>query len=241
MMTIRFSAAPARLPDEERVYAVGDVHGCLERLQTIHAAIADDLRERPVARAVLVHIGDYIDRGADSAGVLSLLAEGSAPAGITETVNLLGNHEDMFLAAFDHRTREAVSLWLMNNGGSTLASWDLPPNLDATDWHERIPAAQIAFIRGLRLTYQVGPYLFVHSGLRPGVPLEQQERADLIWIRGPFLHSDADFGAVVVHGHTPMERPEVRRNRVSIDTGAVMGGKLTCAVLEDDRVGFIQR
>lgn len=238
---IRFSAAPARLRDGQRVYAIGDVHGCLERLQAIHAAIADDLGQRPVAQAVLVHIGDHIDRGPDSAGVLSFLASDQSPPGIGETINLLGNHEDLFLAAFDHRTQEAVSLWLMNGGGATLASWDLSPDLDTMDWHKLIPAGQIAFIRALRLTHTIGPYLFVHAGLRPGVPLEQQERADLIWIRGPFLHSEADFGAVVVHGHTPTGRPEVRHNRICIDTGAVVGGPLTCAVLEGDRVGFIQR
>lgn len=240
-MTIRFSSAPAQLPDGQRIYAVGDVHGCLERLQAIHSAIAEDLRERPIARTVLVHVGDYIDRGPDSAGVLSLLAVGPPRTGIGETINLLGNHEDLFLAALDQRTQDAVGLWLMNGGGPTLASWGLPSHLDVADWHERIPAAQIAFIRALRLTHAVGPYLFVHAGLRPGVPLDQQERADLIWIRGPFLHSDVDFGAVVVHGHTPMERPEVRRNRISIDTGAVVGGALTCAVLEGNQVGFIQR
>jgi serine/threonine protein phosphatase 1 len=240
-MTIRFSPAPARLADGERVYAIGDVHGCLDRLRAMHEAIADDLRERPVARAVLVHIGDYIDRGPNSAGVVAMLAQASSPEGISETVNLLGNHEDMFLGALEQRTEEAVSLWLMNGGAATLASWGIGRAMGVSEWQARIPPPQLHFIRGLRLTHTIGPYLFVHAGLRPDVPLERQERADLIWIRGPFLHSRADFGAVVVHGHTPTQRPEVRANRIGIDTGAVMGGVLSCAVLEDDTIGFIER
>jgi len=248
-------AVPARLPEGQRIYAVGDVHGCLDALRAIHAAIAEDLRERPVARASLVHLGDYIDRGPDSAGVLSLLSAGEAPAGIGETVNLLGNHEDLFLAAFEARTAQSVALWLMNGGGATLASWDRAltrcasrPDLsrgagevNGGDWRDRIPPEHVAFMRGLALTWAAGPYLFVHAGLRPGMPLERQTREDLIWIRQPFLYSDADFGAVVVHGHTPMGVPEVRPNRIGVDTGAFAGGRLTCAVLEQDEVGFIQR
>ncbi len=222
------------------MYAVGDVHGCLEALRAVHAAIADDLRVRPVPSATLVHLGDYIDRGPESAGVLSLLAGGEVPAGISETVNLLGNHEDLCLAALEERTREGLALWLMNGGGATLASWGVP-RTEAPGWRDRIPPEHIAFMRGLRLTHAVGSYLFVHAGVRPGVPLERQERSDLIWIRLPFLQSEADFGAVVVHGHTPMGQPEVRPNRIGIDTGAFAGGWLTCAVLERDEVGFIQR
>ena len=233
--------APGRLPVGRRVYAVGDVHGCLDALRAIHAAIAEDLRARPVARASLVHLGDYIDRGPDSAGVLALLSSGEAPAGISETINLRGNHEDLFLAAFEQRTEQAVALWLMNGGGATLASWGLPRETDGGNWRAHVPPDHVAFMRGLALTHSVGPYLFVHAGVRPGVALERQEREDLIWIRGPFLHSEADFGAVVVHGHTPLAAPEVRANRIGIDTGAFAGGWLTCAVLERNEVGFIQR
>jgi serine/threonine protein phosphatase 1 len=240
-MTPRFRPAPARLAPDHRIYAIGDVHGCLDRLTALHHAIADDLKNRPVPKATLVHLGDYIDRGPDSAGVISWVFSTASPPGITETVNLLGNHEDMFLAALDSRTREAVTVWHMNGGGASLASWGIGPDVDPPDWLARIPPKHIQFIRGLSLTYRAGPYLFVHAGVRPSIALNAQKREDLLWMRWPFLSSTEDFGAVIVHGHTPSAQPEIRGNRIGIDTGAVLGGRLTCAVLEQDRVGFIQR
>ena len=233
--------APGHLPPGHRVYAIGDVHGCLDRLMRLHHAIADDLKDRPVAKTSLVHLGDYIDRGPDSAGVIGWLSSAPSPPGITETVNLVGNHEELFLAALDSRSLEAVTVWNMNGGGASLASWGIGPDFDPPEWPARIPPEHIQFIRGLSLTYRTGTYLFVHAGVRPGVELTAQKREDLLWIRWPFLFSTEDLGAVIVHGHTPAARPEVRRNRIGIDTGAVLGGKLTCAVLEQALVGFIQR
>jgi diadenosine tetraphosphatase ApaH/serine/threonine PP2A family protein phosphatase len=240
-MTPASPPAPARLAPGHRIYAIGDVHGCLDRLTALHNAIADDLRNRPVLQATLVHLGDYIDRGPDSAGVITYLCSTPSPPGIAETVNLLGNHEDLFLAALDSRSLEAVTVWLMDGGGASLASWGIGPEIDPPDWPAHIPSEHIQFIRGLSLTYHTGPYLFVHAGIRPGVALNAQEREDLLWIRWPFLSCTEDLGAVIVHGHTPSAQPEVRRNRIGIDTGAVLGGKLTCAVLDDTRVGFIQK
>jgi serine/threonine protein phosphatase 1 len=239
-MTPRLRPAPGRLPPGDRIYAIGDVHGCLDRLIALHDAIADDLKNRPVPKATLVHLGDYIDRGPDSAGVIAWVSSTASPPGITETVNLVGNHEDMFLAALDSRSREAVTVWYMNGGGASLASWGIGPNVGPPEWPARIPPEHIQFVRGLSLTYRAGRYLFVHAGVRPGVALNAQQREDLLWMRWPFLLSAEDFGAVIVHGHTPSAQPEVRGNRIGIDTGAVLGGKLTCAVLEQDRVGFIQ-
>ncbi|MBN8898270.1 MAG: serine/threonine protein phosphatase, partial [Rhodospirillales bacterium] len=107
------------------------------------------------------------------------------------------------------------------------------------DWASRIPRAHLLFVRDLATHVQIGPYLFVHAGIRPGVPLEQQTRHDMLWIREPFLSSKQDHGMVVVHGHTPRQEPTVRPNRIGIDTGAVMGGVLTCLVLETDQLGFL--
>ncbi|MGH7041302.1 MAG: metallophosphoesterase family protein [Acetobacteraceae bacterium] len=236
---IEFQPAPASVPDGVRVYAVGDVHGCLDRLRALHALIAEDLAARPVTTATLVHLGDYIDRGPGSAGVLRLVADGPPPAGITETANLMGNHEAMMLNALERGDEDAVGLWLMNGGYQTLVSFGLERVLEAAGWAERLEPEPLGFVRRLALTHRAGGYVFVHAGIRPGVPLPGQAREDLLWMREPFLSSSADFGAVIVHGHTIRRTPELRPNRIGIDTGAVMGGNLTCAVLEADRVGFL--
>ena len=235
-----FVPAPATLPPGTRVYAVGDVHGCLDKLVAIHAAIAQDLAARPIQDLRLIHLGDYVDRGPDTAGVIARLAASETPAGITTVINLMGNHEDLMLAAIDTPTDPAVQTWMMNGGANSLHSWGIPLGTDPATWAARLPPAHLAFLRGLTLRHELGGYLFVHAGLRPGVPLAQQSRHDQLWIREPFLSSAADLGAVVVHGHTPRLRPEIKRNRIGIDTGAVMGGVLTCAVLEADRVAFLQ-
>ena len=231
--------APATLPAGERVYAIGDVHGCLDRLRALHHAVAADIAARPVASATLVHLGDYVDRGPDSAGVLGLLADEAPPAGVSVVVNLLGNHEAMMLDALTGRSPLAVRHWLLNGGDATLRSLGLEDEVDPAAWASRLPARWLEFLRTLALTHGAGGYLFVHAGLRPGVPITAQTREDLLWIREPFLSAAASFGAVAVHGHTPVPAPVVRPNRIGIDTGAVMGGRLTCAVLEEDQIGFL--
>ncbi len=234
--------APATIPDGRRVYAVGDVHGCADRLGALHERIARDLAARPVAEVLLVHLGDYIDRGPDSAGVLRRIA--APPRGITHVVNLLGNHEAMMLEALDAAAdgergwRQAVGHWLANGGTASLVSWridELPP----ARWAAAIGGEVIEQLRGLRLRHAEGGYLFVHAGVRPGVHLLRQVADDLLWMREPFLSSSAEHGAVVVHGHTPVPAPQVRANRIGIDTGAVTGGALTCLVLEGETLGFL--
>ncbi|HSU06330.1 MAG TPA: metallophosphoesterase family protein [Acetobacteraceae bacterium] len=235
-----FVPAPARLPSNMRVYAVGDVHGCLDRLIAIHSDIAADLAERPVAEPLLIHMGDYVDRGTDSAGVVALLAGADHPLS-GRVVNLMGNHEDLLLSAVERHSAESAQLWLINGGANSLHSWGIPRTTPPAEWADRVPPEHLSFVRGLALSHAAGGYVFVHAGVRPGSPLGQQSRHDLLWIREPFLSSATDFGAVIVHGHTPRLRPELRRNRIGIDTGAVMGGALTCAVLEADRVAFLSR
>ncbi len=236
---IRFTEAPASLPRGRRVYAIGDVHGCAARLAELHRLIAADLARRPVAAPLLLHIGDYVDKGADPAGVIGLLLRDPIPG--LRTVNLLGNHERMMrqVLAGD---RGARADWLFCGGRETLASYGLDPDAAGEDWAAALPEAHRAFLEKggrLALHHREGGYLFVHAGLRPGVPLDAQEEDDLLGIRHSFLQSEADHGVVVVHGHTARDAPEVRDNRINLDTAAWSGGPLTCAVLESDRLGFL--
>ena len=232
--------APATLPEGLRVYAIGDVHGCAGRLQALHRTIAHDLAARPVTNAQVVHLGDYVDRGPDSAGVIETLLQpfplvGDGPGPVV--VNLTGNHEDMMLTAAGNPA--AVPHWLANGGDLALASWGLSSRAHPSDWAAGLPPRHLAFLRGLKLMHAAGGYLFVHAGLRPHTPLARQSRLDLLWIREPFLSFDGDFPAVVVHGHTPESDPVIRHNRIGIDTAACRGGRLTCVVLEGDRLGFL--
>ena len=232
--------APAALPDGMRVYAVGDVHGCSEHLRALHGAIARDLATRPVVDAQLVHLGDYVDRGPDSAGVIEILLRpfpqsGSSPR--PRVVNLMGNHEDMMLAAL--ADPDAAPHWLANGGDAALESWGVPLRARAREWTAALPPRHLALLRGLRLMHAAGGYVFVHAGLRPHTSLARQSRFDMLWIREPFLSFDGKLPAVVVHGHSADPRPVVRSNRIGIDTGACMGGHLTCLVLEGDRLGFL--
>lgn len=236
---VELSAAPAVLPPGERIYAVGDVHGCLDRLVTLHELIAQDLAERPAMRTTLIHLGDYIDRGSDSAQVIDWLINGP-PVPADQFVSLMGNHEQMMLAAVAGADQEAPSHWLSNGGADTLLSWGIPRATPSGEWAGRIPRQHLLFVRDLQIHHRIGPYFFVHAGIRPGVALDLQTRHDMLWIREPFLSSHLDHGAVIVHGHTPKREPIVQPNRIAIDTGAVVGGALTCVVLEEDKLGFLQ-
>jgi serine/threonine protein phosphatase 1 len=237
-VTPEFQPAPASLPAGHRVYAVGDIHGCDSRLAELHGLIAADLAARPVARPLLLHLGDYVDRGPDSAAVLARLCAGPPLPGV-ETVNLMGNHERTMLDALAGE-RASITDWRFHGGREALASWGLDADADPASWGAGIPAAQVDFVRGLSMRHALGGYLFVHAGVRPGVPLDRQDPEDLLRIRHAFLNSDASFGAVVVHGHSPSRGPVVKANRIGIDTGAVFGRELTCLVLEAERMAFLQ-
>ena len=233
--------APAVLPPGQRVYAIGDIHGCSDQLDDLHRLIARDIAARPGPAITIIHLGDYLDRGPDSAGVLARLLRPfpvvpGSPA--PEVINLMGNHEALFLAAYDGEAA-ALETWMNNGGSPSLASWGVPPRTKPRDWPKTIPAAHIALLRGLRINHAMGGYVFVHAGLRPGVPLAEQTRHDMLWIRNSFLAWDGPLPAVVVHGHTPEDHPVVTANRIGIDTGAVLGGPLTAVVLEADRLRFL--
>ncbi len=235
---IELSPAPAALPPGRRVYAVGDVHGCADRLEALHAAIAEDLGRRPVAAPLVVHIGDYVDRGPDSAGVLARLLAGPDLPAAVEVVNLMGNHERTMLDALEG-DRAAGTDWLFQGGRPTLESYGVDPDGPREAWVPGLRAGHLAFLRSLALHRSEGGYLFVHAGIRPGVTLADQTPEDLLRIRQPFLYTEQDLGAVVVHGHTPVKTPVVRPNRIAIDTGAVFGGALTAVVLEGETIGFL--
>jgi serine/threonine protein phosphatase 1 len=228
--------APGRLPVGQRVYAIGDVHGHLDSLRRLHGLIGEHLAAEPVPSATLVHLGDYIDQGPDSAGVLDHLIGLSLPG--LRVVNLLGDHERMLLDGIDGDNAAATD-WLWSGGREALASWGLPEDLPREAWVQAFPASHIAFLRGLALSWQEGDYLFVHAGIRPGVPLRQQARDDLLMIRQPFLSTEAPFGPVVVHGHSSNALVPILPNRIGLDTGAGLGGKLTCAVLEEDGIALM--
>jgi serine/threonine protein phosphatase 1 len=234
---IPLSPAPAATPPGRRIYAIGDIHGCDTQLANLHEIIAEDLARRPIDNAILLHIGDYVDRGADTAGVLTRLAA-TSPVDSIPTINLLGNHDETMLHALSG-DRAAATDWLFAGGKPALESYGIDPDSPRDSWLPQIPAQHVDFLRQLKLSHHEGGYFFVHAGVRPGVALDQQTREDMLRIRQPFLYTELNLGAVVVHGHTPVKAPVVRHNRIAIDTGAVFGGKLTCVVLEGETIGFL--
>ncbi len=236
----------SRPPEGTRLYAIGDVHGCDAMLAEMHGRIAADLAGRPVADHRIVHIGDYVDRGPDCAGVIERLA--GMMAADRRVICLKGNHDAMFADFLDDPVG-AGPIWLGNGGEATLESYHVTPGhrlfggVDYRDTARRLadalPLAHRRFIGELPLTARFGDYLFVHAGIRPGVPLEDQDPQDLIWIREDFLWDGSDHGFVVIHGHTPANPPEVMPNRINVDTGAVYGGPLTCVALEGTDYRFL--
>jgi len=233
----------ALLADPSRLYVIGDIHGCSHLLDRMVEEITHDLAVRPVADTLVVTVGDYVDRGPDSRGVVERLLRNPFP---TRFIALKGNHE-VLLEGF-LRKPQTAAYWQRLGGIQTLQSYGVPVgNLTGGEESveaarvlaQAIPARHFDFLASLRDSLTVGKYFICHAGVRPGVPLDQQTEADLLWIREPFLTSRADFGKIVVHGHTPAEQPELRQNRINVDTGAFITGRLTCVVLEADGVRFL--
>ncbi|MCZ8326135.1 MAG: metallophosphoesterase family protein [Sphingomonadaceae bacterium] len=228
-------ANTATLPAGQRAYAVGDIHGRADLFAALIAAIdADDAARGPAATTVIL-LGDLIDRGPDSAGVIRLAREWQARRPVRI---LTGNHEEMFLDALEKP--EVMRHFLRFGGRETLLSYPIDPleytraELDEviTLARRAIPPEDIAFVRSFEDQVLLGDYLFVHAGIRPGVPLDDQRQSDLRWIREPFLDHPESFGPVVIHGHTITEQAEIRTNRIGIDTGAYRSGRLTALGLE---------
>ena len=241
--TQQIAQCRARVPDGVRLYAVGDIHGRADLLDVLHGRIAGDAERAPGRRKVVVYLGDYVDRGPDSFAVVEGLIERPLPE--FESVRLKGNHEDFLLAFIDDAA--VGDAWMMNGGGATLASYGVETGGYGGDALEEarlgliraLPGDHLDFFHGLALTHEAGDYLFVHAGVRPGVGLRQQKDFDLMWIRDDFLDSDADFGRLVVHGHSIRPRPDIRPNRIGIDTGAYLTGRLTCLVLDGEERRFL--
>lgn len=220
------------IPDNLRVYAVGDIHGRLDLLKTLHEAIDEDAELHPGPQCIEVYLGDYVDRGSQSAGVIDALME---RVRTRNAVCLAGNHEAIMLDALT--SQEAFASWLRMGGVETVFSYVQPSGtLDQSqlwaEWRAGMRLDHVDFLRQLPTSYVCGDYLFVHAGLRPGVSLAAQDRNDLLWIRREFLDYPHSFGHLVVHGHTPIPTAEVLSNRINIDTGAYATGHLTCLVLE---------
>lgn len=233
------------VPPGLRVYAIGDVHGRADLLDTLLTAIASDSTRRPALAKRIVFLGDYVDRGPRSKEVIDLVLD-AAPRGM-EVVTLMGNHEEMM-----HRFLRDISVgrsWMLNGGDATLESYGVaaPRMLSSNAEYRRaqaefdalLPERHLRFLQELAVTHIAGDYLFVHAGLRPGLPLDRQEQDDLIWIRDEFLDSDVDFGKLVVHGHSIVREPQLRPNRIGIDTGAYASNRLTCLVLEGTAHEFL--
>ena len=229
------------------VYAVGDIHGYPQQLADLLRQIAEDAaREPPGERPLVVFLGDYFDRGPDGRAVVELiLAVMDDPR--FEVVALKGNHEDALLRFLAES--EFAPAWIANWGQATLRAYGVaaPSGFDVAACEaaqarfvEAMPARHRAFLAGLQLSVEVGDYLFVHAGVRPGVPLSDQAERDLIWIRYDFLESEEWFGKVVVHGHTPADRPERKANRINVDTGVYFSGTLTAVRLKGEQQAFLQ-
>lgn len=204
-----------------RIYAIGDIHGCLDQLQRLVELCERDAGQ---GRSKFVFLGDYIDRGPDSRGVIEFLID-LQKWSPDEIICLLGNHEDLLIQALEGEDAELQ--WRQNGAKSTLDSYKARTPRD-------IPFKHIDWIRSLPLFHDDGIRFFVHAGVHPDKPLDLQRRRDLLWIREPFLSSHKDFGRLIVHGHTPIPsgNPDQRINRLNIDTGAVYGRDLTAAALD---------
>lgn len=225
-----------------RIFAIGDIHGRLDLLERAIDAIKRDIDAHGPA-ALTVTLGDYIDRGPSSAGVIDRLSRNPFP---TAYVALKGNHED-YLERF--LTDPSIAeRWRRNGGVETLHSYAVPVtdvmmgrNYDAAAkaLAEALPPAHRDFIAGLKYSHATDRHFFCHAGVRPGIPFAEQSDEDLIWIRHEFLSSIQDFGKRIIHGHTPVDEPEVRFNRINIDTGAFATGRLTCIALDGDGHRFL--
>ncbi len=227
-----------------RTYAIGDIHGQRALLEAAHARIAADRARTGDDTAPVVHVGDLVDRGPDSAGVLARLVAGIAAG--EPWVVLCGNHDRMFAGFLTdpawHDPGLRADLGWLNprlGGDTTLASYGVtdvagrPLAAVHADAVAVVPASHRALLAGLPYWYLRGDVLFVHAGIRPGVDLRDQTDTDLVWIRGSFLTDTRDHGALVVHGHTHIDAPRHYGNRVNIDSGAAFGGPLTAIVIED--------
>ncbi len=224
-------------PEGARAYAIGDIHGRLDLLDRLLERIEADVRSRPIRRTHIIFLGDLVDRGPDSRGVVERLR--NFRPDWARPVFLSGNHEEAFLRAIGGDVK-IFQDWLRFGGAECLKSYGLDPQafgsapgqqvIDAA--RARVPDSHVRFLQSFADSLRFGDYLFVHAGIRPGVPLEEQKIEDLRWIREPFLSHEGTHGFTVVHGHTIVEEVEELPNRIGLDTGAYRSGRLTALGIE---------
>src|SRR5450759_5041040 len=232
-----------QVPNQNRrLYVIGDIHGRLDLLDRLIDEIDRDAKKHGT-NCLTVTVGDYIDRGPDSRGVLDRLLSNPFPG---DYVALKGNHEALLQAFLEDPATGAH--WRQLGGLETLHSFGIPvaemmkgKNYEeaAEQLRAALSPAHTKFLASLKTSLTVGRYFLCHAGIRPGVALDRQREEDLLWIRNEFLDSTMDFGKIVVHGHSPTLEPEVRPNRINIDTGAFATARLPCVVLEGERRRFI--
>ena len=232
-----------RTPVGVRIYAIGDIHGRADLLQDALNRIDTDLAKKPISVSVQVFLGDYIDRGPESRQVLDQLVERKSTH---QTVFLKGNHETFLMNFIVDPT--ILGAWERLGGLETLMSYGVVPSINAdafsqgrfaANLEKTFPESHRLFLADLKSSFTCGDFFFVHAGVRPGVPLAKQKEEDLLWIRDDFLVCEDDFSKIIVHGHTPVRQPDIRPNRINIDTGAYMTGQLTCLRLEGEEIGLI--
>lgn len=232
-------------PAGKRAYAIGDIHGRLDLLEKLLARIEEDVSKRPAKQTHLVFLGDLIDRGPQSKGVIELLID-YRPADL-KCHFLMGNHEDALLRAL-RGERKQLREWLYHGGDTTAESYGVDIAYVQTLGEDAlehallsaIPDSHIRFMSGFLDSVEFGDYLMVHAGIRPGLSISEQSSTDMRWIRREFLDSEADHGKVIVHGHTVEDEIVRRPNRIGLDTGAYKTGILSAVRLEDERVDMIQ-
>jgi serine/threonine protein phosphatase 1 len=207
-------------------YAIGDVHGRLDLLNALVPALLQDADASGCPTPKLIGLGDYVDRGPDSRGVVSALRQGFEGFSCTW---LKGNHDDLLVKAWEGGDI-SMSRWFNQGGRQCLESYGWAPG-EPADPHLWIPAEDVVFLASLPTSHDDGDYFFVHAGVNPLTHFSAQSEKDLLWIRRPFLDHTGDFGRVVVHGHTSSSEPQVHYNRIGLDTGAYGSGILSCACL----------
>ncbi len=237
----------AKVAEGSRIYAVGDIHGRLDLLEQMLALIEQDqATQATTATSQIVLLGDYVDRGLQSAEVIERIMQ--LREEMPSLTCLRGNHEDILLQiAMGAADEDMLASWLGYGGRETLASYGVSSRLLYSDdfaaladiARQVVPASHLQFLHSLPLHCTSGDYLFVHAGVHPARPIDQQRDHDLLWIREPFLSWKEDFGKIVIHGHSISVDVELRRNRIGIDTGAYATGKLTAVVLEQNRQRFL--
>ena len=233
----------AAVPDGTRYYVIGDIHGRLDLYDALINAIEDDDRSRPEVDTQIILLGDLVDRGPDSAGVVARTRTWQASRKVRV---LAGNHEEMFLNAF--AKPEVLRHFLKHGGRETILSYGLSKKqFNAMKLEELfalmpqlIPQSDRDYIADFEEMIIAGDYVFVHAGVDPAVPLSEQKRRDLLWIRDRFLNHEGPLDKVVVHGHTIFDKVMDCGNRIGIDTGAFRSGVLTALVLEADQRRILQ-